>query len=101
MVPQPAITAASAARTALRNGCKDVAVETVERYNLLKQFISMLPASSQAEHSSSILARRHVEYLNPAVMLQVLSKVCDKIVSGAKTLRVLLQGTTKLVPLSS
>ena len=80
-IPQPAITAAGAARTALKNGCKDVSVETVERHNLLKQYISMLPASSQAQHSSSILARRYVEYMDPTVMLQALSKVCDRYTS--------------------
>ena len=77
-IPQPAITAAGAARTALKNGCKDVSVETVERHNLLKQYISMLPASSQAQHSSNILARRYVEYMDPAVMVQALSRVSDQ-----------------------
>lgn len=72
---QPAITAAGAARSALRAGCKDVALETVERYNLLKHCVSMLPPSSQSVHERPILARRHVEYFDPAVMSQVLSKV--------------------------
>ncbi len=74
-IAQPAITAAGAARSALRAGCKDVPLETVERYNLLKRCVSMLPAGCQAAHESAIIARRHVEYFDPAVMLQVLSKV--------------------------
>ena len=74
-IAQPAITAAGAARSALRAGCKDVPLETVERYNLLKRCVSMLPAGCQAAHESKVMARRHVEYFDPAVMLQVLSKV--------------------------
>ena len=74
-IGQPAITAAGAARSALRAGCKDVPWETVERYNLLKRCVSMLPAGCQAAHESAIMARRHVEYFDPAVMLQVLNKV--------------------------
>ena len=74
-LPQPAITAAGAARSALRAGCKDVPWETVERYNLLKRCVSMLPAGCQAGHESAIMARQHVEYFDPAVMLQVLNKV--------------------------
>ncbi len=50
-------------------------LETVERYNLLKRCVSMLPTGCQAAHESAIMARRHVEYFDPAVMLQVLSKV--------------------------
>ncbi|DBB00331.1 TPA: Sperm-associated antigen 17 [Trebouxia sp. C0004] len=73
-IAQPAITAAGAARSALRAGCKDVPLETVERYNLLKRCVSMLPAGCQAAHESAIMARRHVEYFDPAVMLQVLSQ---------------------------
>ncbi|KAL0038853.1 hypothetical protein WJX79_010718 [Trebouxia sp. C0005] len=73
-IAQPAITAAGAARSALRAGCKDVPLETVERYNLLKRCVSMLPAGCQAAHESKVMARRHVEYFDPAVMLQVLSK---------------------------
>jgi len=74
-IAQPAITAAGAARSALRAGCKDVPLETVERYNLLKRCVSMLPTGCQAANESAIMARRHVEYFDPAVMLQVLSKV--------------------------
>lgn len=74
-IAQPAITAAGAARSALRAGCKDVPLETVERYNLLKHFVGMLPQNSQAVLESSVLARHHVEYHNPAVMQQVLSQV--------------------------
>lgn len=74
-IPQPAITAAGAARSALRGGCKDVPLETVERFNLLKRCVSMLPTGCQAAHESAIMARRHVEYFDPAVMLQVLNKV--------------------------
>ncbi|DBA96914.1 hypothetical protein WJX82_005465 [Trebouxia sp. C0006] len=73
-IPQPAITAAGAARSALRGGCKDVPLETVERFNLLKRCVSMLPTGCQAAHESAIMARRHVEYFDPAVMLQVLNK---------------------------
>ena len=50
-------------------------IETVERYNLLKHFIGMLPPNNQAVHESSVLARRHVEYYSPAVMVQALSQV--------------------------
>ena len=74
-IAQPAITAAGAARSALRAGCKDVPLETVERYNLLKHFIGMLPLNNQAVHESSVLARHHVEYHSPAVMVQALSQV--------------------------
>lgn len=88
-VPQPAITAAGAARSALRSGCKDVPLESVERYNLLKRCAGMLPPSSQAAHEPSILARRHVEYLDPAVMLQVLSKVTTFGLAILKTLTVI------------
>ena len=55
--------------------CKDVPLQTVERYNLLKQFVDMLPQSSQIVHDSAVLARRHVEYYDPEVMVQVLSQV--------------------------
>lgn len=50
-------------------------LETVERFNLLKHFVGMLPQNNQVVHESSVLARRHVEYHTPAVMVQVLSQV--------------------------
>ena len=50
-------------------------LETVERYNLLKHFVGMLPPSNQAVHDSAVLARRHLEYYDPAVMSQILSQV--------------------------
>lgn len=74
-IAQAAITAAGAARSALKIGCKDVPLETVERYNLLKYFVGMLPQNNQAVHERAILARRHVEYYDPTVMAQILSQV--------------------------
>ena len=50
-------------------------LETVERYNLLKHFVGMLPHNNQAVHESALLARRHVEYYDPAVMVQILGQV--------------------------
>lgn len=50
-------------------------LETVERYNLLKQFVGMLPPNNQAVHESAVLARRCVEYHGPPVMAQILDQV--------------------------
>ena len=74
-IAQAAITAAGAARSALKTACKDVPLETMERYNLLKHFVEMLPPNNQAVHESAVLARRHVDYYDPAVMAQILRQV--------------------------
>ena len=71
---QAALQAAGAARTALRAQCTEVPLETVERYNLLKKFSAMLPANHQPSHDAAVVARQHVEYLDPPVMAQALSK---------------------------
>lgn len=74
---QAALQAAGAARTALRAQCTEVSLETVERYNLLRKFLAMLPASQQSTHDAAVMARQHVEYLDATVMAQSLSKASD------------------------
>lgn len=71
---QAALQAAGAARTALRAQCTEVPLEAVERYNLLKKFSAMLTANHEASQDAAVVARQHVEYLDPPVMAQALSK---------------------------
>lgn len=61
-----------AAIAAVQSLCNDVPIATVQRYQLLKTAVAMLPAGVQAAHAEELMSRHHVEEMQPDVLRQVI-----------------------------